>query len=117
MDRVIYFIWALLPCFLFFIWARACFQQASKARFQEEPKDYFSPAVFSLVAMLLAIWIDKSMLDRLIALVPFIEINDLVARWLLYPAILLLMAAVHSAFHKRSEKAKQDAQRPPSKYA
>lgn len=113
MDRAAYFIWLLLPLALglLCLWSQA--KRSFKMQGQEDPKDYFKQFLFVVVGYALALGIDKGFGESALDAFPDQEENIGIARWLIYPAILLGMAYLlgirdkQIAAKEKAEKAKR----------
>ncbi len=96
----VYILWLLLPTwfFLYGIWAFG--KRFGKRPIREHPEEYFIPGLFTGAGLLVAIWLDQTIYEELVNTVTMGMVDVIIARWLLYPAILLVMA-YGSKFLKR----------------
>jgi hypothetical protein len=118
MPDVVYFIWALLPLAQIVIAVRASVKKALKVGTQEEPKNYWRSVAFSLFALALAICLDKLLYESIAELMESFELDARILRWLLYPAVLALLAVVQQIFiDKRNKEEEADKTARRLKYA
>lgn len=99
----LHILWALLPlCFIgLYIWSflRPYFKMHGK----EDSKLYLSQGIFCSIGWAVAVLIDRSeWFPGLIESLSWGMLDLSVARWLLYPAVLLAMASVQRFFAKES---------------
>ena len=114
MPDIVYFIWALLPLVQIVIAARASGKKALKVGTQEEPKNYWRSVAFSLFAIALAVGLDKLLFESIAELMKSFELDARILRWLLYPAVLALLAVVQQFFidkKTKEEEAEKTARR------
>ena len=105
MFHTVYIIWALLPLALISLTVWAVVKPWFGVRGREDSKDYFKQALFATLAFGLAIGIDQAFLN------PFIESfaaegddTATIAHWLLYPAVLLVLAQANKMLKSMSSK-------------
>ena len=112
MFQVCYLVWALLPVTLFIMSVRAFIRQKMNCQGKEYVRDVLPAAVYATVALVIAIGIDQlgfdSFLESLTA--GFFELDARIVKWLIYPAVLVVMSSVQHQ-KKRSEEFKKDADR------
>ena len=75
--------------------------------------EFFLQAFFSLIILILAIWVDQNFTPDIAALIPAAAITENVVRWFLYP-LMLVAAAWLSSFYK--PKGKKTGTIPGSRY-
>lgn len=87
---VLYVLWFLLPLafLLLALWAMV----KPKRRGKESPREYLEQGVFCAIALAIAIAIDQTVLEDLFYAVTAGVIDVMFARWMLYPAVLLVLA-------------------------
>jgi hypothetical protein len=113
MPDVLYLIWALLPLALFWLTVKSALKTALKSGTREYPKSYFKELLFSTVAFIVSIGIDRLFLAPESVLVSFVEgfgIDHRLLRWLIYPAIITAAAMLQQVFIDRRIK-EDDAER------
>lgn len=112
MFQVCYVVWALLPIALLFLSARAFVRQRMKCQGKEYVRDVLPAAIYAAVAFVIAVGIDQlgfySFIESLTA--GYFELDGRIVKWLIYPAVLVVMASVQHQ-KKRSEEFKKDADR------
>lgn len=113
MDRAAYFVWILLPLALGLLTAWAQMKRSFKMPGQEDPKDYLRQFLFVLIGFVLALAIDKTSADWLYENIPVEEVDIDIARWLIYPALLVAMSYVIGLRDKqKAAKEKEKKKRP-----
>ena len=105
--NIVYMIWGLLPFALFALTARAMAKKVLKRPGREYAQDYVKQAVFCSVVLAVAIVIDKYWADDLLGSIPLGDADPRIFKWLLYPALLGVVAYIQHIFDKK----KQDQER------
>ncbi len=82
----------LVPLFFFLFGTWAWIKRVLKKSGKEYPREYYRQAFFTGVGLAIAIFIDKNFLEDLLATLTFGMVDVMIARWLLYPAILVGLA-------------------------
>ncbi len=105
MFTATYFIWLLVPLafFSFGIWSliKPWFKVAGR----EFTGNYFKQGLFCLAAFFIAVWIDRH--ESYQALLESFSVGKfdlLQVRWLLYPAILVLLAYMQQMLKGKKER-------------
>ena len=113
MDRFAYFVWILLPLALGLLTAWAQMKKSFKMSGQEDPRDYLKQFIFVLVGFLAAVGLDKVSSDWLYENIPLEEVDIDIARWLIYPALLVAMSyLIGFRDRKKAAKGKEKKKRP-----
>lgn len=105
MFSILYVFWFLFPLTFFFLWIWSVLKPLFKVPGREDSKSYFSQFVFCLVGFWIAIAIDQT--ENFANLVDSLSYGMLdlkVARFLLYPVVLVLMAYIQKLFSKKKEE-------------
>lgn len=97
----VYILWILLPVWylLYGIWAYA--KRFGRRPVKEHPEEYFIPGFYTAAALALAIWIDQTVYEDFVNTVTMGFVDVVIARWLLYPGILLIFAYASALFIKK----------------
>jgi len=114
MPDILYFIWALLPILQLIITVKAAGKKVTNTGKREDPKYYSKSLIFSVVALLVAVFIDVQFFDNFADLVEDFGLDSRVPRWLIYPALLTAIAVIQQFFtdkKKKEEEAEQTARR------
>jgi len=101
--QAVYVIWALLPLTLMFFGIRSYVRLRLKQGPREDPKDYFFQAGFCWMALFLSVGIDTLGFNALVDLVTAGTLDAGFVRWLIYPAVLLLLALGHAQYKQHRE--------------
>ena len=105
MFHTIYVIWALLPLALIALTVWAVLKPVFQVHGKEDSLDYFKQALFCTIGFGLAIAIDQTFLNGVIEM--FAAEGDdsaMIAHWLLYPAVLVLMAQANKLLKSMGAK-------------
>ena len=94
MYHGVYILWALLPFTLFCLAMWAVMKKWFKIAGREDPKQYFNQAVYSLMCMIAAILFDQYCLEEIVNAVTMGMLDVDMVRFLLYPFVLLIGAAL-----------------------
>lgn len=106
MFQGIYVIWLLVPLFFVYSSLRAAIRKSLKRPGREYPGEFLNQAVFTAIALGVAIGIDQTVFEDIITLVGFDLVNVNVARWLLYPAVLVLLAYLNGYLKPKNVKSR-----------
>lgn len=106
MFQGIYVVWLLVPVFFVYASLRAAIRRWMKRPGREYPGEFFSQAVFTAIGLGIAIGIDQTVFEEFISLVSFDLVNVSVARWLLYPAVLVLLAHLNGYFKQKDVRSR-----------
>jgi hypothetical protein len=105
MFNILYGLWLLLPLGLALMGVWAIVKPYLGVRGAEDIVGYFKQAVFCFVALAIAIGIDQTeWFEETITAYSFDWFNISIARWLLYPGVLLAMANVQRVWNKEDKK-------------
>lgn len=113
MPDLLYVVWGLLPLALLWLTVLSGSKTALKRGTREYPKSYLRELVFSSLALVGAIVIDKTMLSPTSLLRLTIEsfnIDYRIFRWLIYPAIIAGAAMLQQRFIDK-ERAEAEAEK------
>lgn len=88
----IYYIWILLPLAFIFLTFRAYFRKWTGDQKRENPKVLLSQAIFCSIALVLTRVIDNTIFPSIIEMISFEMFDVEIARWVLYPVILVALA-------------------------
>jgi hypothetical protein len=94
----VYLLWVLLPLSFVVFGILGYLKRYGRRRIREHPREYFSQAVFTGVGLVIAVFIDQTVFESIIYSLTTGLIEPTIPRWLLYPAVLLLMAYLSNAF-------------------
>ena len=108
MFKFMYLVWALLPIILFYLSASAGVRKAAKKLKKGYASLYLRQAVYSSIALGIAICVDQSFFYDLLRPVAQILTSDPetglnIAAWLIYPFLLVLFSAIQQTFLKKEE--------------
>jgi hypothetical protein len=88
----IYYIWILLPLVFLLLSLRAVYRRVAGIPRRESPVFFLAQAAFCFVALGLTWWIDTTIFPSIVDVISFGMFDVDVARWVLYPAVLVLLA-------------------------
>lgn len=94
MYHGVYILWALLPFVLFCLSLWAVLKRWFKVPGRENAKQYFSQAMYSAVCLVVAILFDQYCLEDLVNMVTMGMVDIALARFLLYPFVLLMGSVI-----------------------
>ena len=105
--RPIYFVWFLVPFFLFALAMSASFRQAANTLKEGYIGFYLRQGIYSLVAFGVAVLIDKTVfLDFADAVFPMfsddVSTATTILSWVIYPAVLTVFVWVGALFKKKN---------------
>jgi len=104
MFNVLYAIWSLLPLGLILLGLWALAKPHLGVRGKEAAKPYFVQGLFCAFALGIAIFIDGSeWFATTIEAYSFSWFNLSIARWLLYPGILLALAYIQKYWYREDK--------------
>ena len=107
-----YFVWSLLPIALLFWTIKAVWKKTFKMSGREYPKERFSQLVFCTICFVIAIALDKWFLASFLDTIRIEFFDTRIARWLIYPAILVFGGSIQKALGLDPDKNKEiDAKR------
>jgi hypothetical protein len=105
-----YIVWGLLPFVLFMMAIWGWLKPILKVPGKDDAWGSFKMAVFCSLALIVSIYIDKSEhTANLVDSVTLGYINIDIVRFLIYPAILLLMAKASDYWKERKSKSETQA--------
>lgn len=110
MFHAVYVIWALLPLAFLLLTCWAVSKRFFGVSGREYPRSYLSQFFFCSTAFVVAIYLDQYFLEEAVEALTAGMLDIIIARWLLFPGILVGMAWVQKLFTKKPEQL-------PSKYA
>ena len=101
MSEFYHYIWALLPTALIVIALRGYWRKTFQSGLRDYPTDSLKQGIYCVVLLVVAIAIDRSVFDDIFAALPLDGVDPRIPRWLIYPALLSVAAAIQNIFHKR----------------
>lgn len=93
MYHGVYILWALLPFTLLSLSAWAVLKKVARIQGREDARQYFQQFLYTLVCLVLSILFDQYCLDSVLELTGGM-LDDSLARWFIYPAMLVLLGAL-----------------------
>ena len=97
-------IWGLFPLTLLLLWIWAILKPFFKVPGKERPSEYFNQFIFSAVTFAIAIAIDLKIYPQLSESFGLAEIDQGFSEILIYPAVLLIIATIHSSVVDKKKK-------------
>ncbi len=110
MFHSVYILWALLPLSFLLLAGWAISKRFFGVSGREYPSRYLSQCLFCSVALAIAIYLDQYLLEDAVDALTDGMLDVTIARWLLFPGILVGMAWIQKLLTKKPEQL-------PSKYA
>ena len=105
MFRILYILWLLLPLSFFLLALWAVVKPALGVSGRENAKQYSLQGFYCALGLALAIAIDQaSWFEGAIEMLSFGWLDISVARWLLYPALLVLGAYIQRYVRKEEKQ-------------
>ncbi len=95
-----YFVWGLIPFWLFLFSVKAVFRRVMKRPGKEYPIFYFQQGLFASVALAVAIVIDQYWLEPIFHFVGLGWVNIPIVAYALYPLILLGFSMLQKPFEE-----------------
>src|SRR6187402_1894739 len=93
MYHGVYILWALLPFTLLCLSVWAVMKRWFKIPGREDAGRYFAQFIFSLICLIVSIIFDQFFLEDLVTVLSAGMFDVALARWLLFPALLVLFAS------------------------
>lgn len=104
MFHAVYVIWALLPLVFLVLAGWAFSKRFFGVSGREYPSSYLSQFFFCLVAFVVSIYLDQYVLEDAVEALTAGMLDIIIARWLLFPGILVGMAWVQKLVTKKPEQ-------------
>jgi hypothetical protein len=98
MFEFLYFIWVLLPLFLFWQLCFSTTKTVANAGTREYPKSHLKQFIYSVIMLVVAIVIDRTLYETLRPTLDSYGLEPRIFRWLIYPAMLTAGAAAQQWF-------------------
>lgn len=102
--RLIYVVWGILPAVFYWLAFWGLAKRAAKIHGREYSKDYLTQAYFCSFALALAIAIDKVIFPVFVSNMALGGSEEMVARWILYPFSLLILAYLQKLINARKHQ-------------
>ena len=104
MREFLYFFWFLLPLAFLLMAIWAVIKRFAKVPGREYAKEYLNQAMFCGIALGISIWIDQTVFESVVESTNGEWLDIGVARWLLYPGVLLLMGYLQQLYQAKFGK-------------
>jgi len=105
MFNIVYLIWFLLPLAFFILWIWSLAKPYLKIPGREHTGNYFMQGVFCVVGLIISIVIDRTeVFENLLESFSYEKLDLRIARWLLYPVVLVVLSFIQQFVAKARKK-------------
>lgn len=120
MWDIIYIFWGLLPLGLLIVALITTLNNYSRKNTNEYTTDYLKQFAYAASIYAVFILIDKTVMPLIsdLELLQSLEIDTVILRWLLYPALLVFFASIQQHFeNQKTEEERQERRKRQMRYA